>query len=324
MVSIIIPIYNVAPYIERCLLSVYNQTYTDLEVLLIDDCGSDNSITIAEKFIFDRQWKEARILVHEKNRGLSAARNTGIKHATGDYVYFLDSDDEITPDCMEVMVKLAVKYQVDLVQGNYKAIPEGWCTVNNLTRKAIPKFIDDRQKLISIILERNAIPMMAWNRLIKRSFILEHKLFFKEGIIHEDDHWNFYAAKYLRSIAISTLPTYIYYKNSGSIMNGEKGRERSYLSWKTIFTDWALNIGGFGKKAEIRMLFSMIYNTYDSIDCKDFELFKCLKPIIRCNWSFMFLKITHRLFKEGKISKSIHLTFVKAVFKMHKVLLGIS
>ena len=101
-VSIIIPIYNVAKYVTACLNSVFNQTYKDLEVILIDDCGQDNSMEIVHNFVESHpQPFPIRILYHKQNRGLSAARNTGISAAEGDFIYFLDSDDTIASNCIE-------------------------------------------------------------------------------------------------------------------------------------------------------------------------------------------------------------------------------
>ena len=111
LVSVIIPIYNVAPYIERCLLSVITQTYDALEIVLIDDCGVDDSMKIAESTLQNvEHLRIVKILHHEKNRGLSAARNTGIMAATGRYLFFLDSDDWIKPDCIQQMVERIVLY----------------------------------------------------------------------------------------------------------------------------------------------------------------------------------------------------------------------
>lgn len=88
-VSVIIPVYNVSKYIERCLLSVLNQTWEDLEIILVDDCTPDNSMELAATVIASHsRGNEVRSLVHDENKGLSAARNTGIRDATGDYVYF--------------------------------------------------------------------------------------------------------------------------------------------------------------------------------------------------------------------------------------------
>ena len=119
-VSIIIPVYNVAPYIQRCIESVQAQTYKDIECLLIDDCSTDESITIVEKIISECKDSSCfSIIHHNTNQGLSAARNTGIIASTGEYIYFLDSDDSITSDCIELLVHLAVKYpEADYVQGN--------------------------------------------------------------------------------------------------------------------------------------------------------------------------------------------------------------
>ena len=102
-ISIIIPIYNVEPYIEDCLQSVMRQTYRGMmECILVDDCGTDNSMKVAEQLIKIYNGPiDFKVLHHEHNRGLSAARNTGIDAACGDYVYFLDSDDWISDDCFE-------------------------------------------------------------------------------------------------------------------------------------------------------------------------------------------------------------------------------
>ena len=117
-VSIIIPVYNVELYILKCLESVAAQTMSEgVECILVDDCGKDNSVRIAEDFIRCYQGNiEFVLLHHEHNGGLSAARNTGVRAAKGEYVYFLDSDDEIMPNCMELLYSRVEKYgTVDLV-----------------------------------------------------------------------------------------------------------------------------------------------------------------------------------------------------------------
>ena len=104
-ISIIIPVYNVAEYITECVQSVMRQTYQgEIECILVDDCGSDGSIAIAEQLIAEYKGSISfRILHHDHNRGLSAARNTGLEASTGDYVYFLDSDDFIDANTIEVL-----------------------------------------------------------------------------------------------------------------------------------------------------------------------------------------------------------------------------
>ena len=106
-VSIIIPVYNVAPYIIRCLDSIYNQSYPNLEVIIIDDCGTDNSMAIIDSYLTSDQHDITRIIHHHKNQGLSIARNTGINNANGEYLYFIDSDDYITSNCIKTLAELA-------------------------------------------------------------------------------------------------------------------------------------------------------------------------------------------------------------------------
>ena len=121
-VSIIIPVYNVEQYVEECLQSVANQTMTEgIECIIVDDCGPDNSAAIAKRFIDSYQGDiRFTFLQREKNGGLSAARNTGIRAATGEYVYFLDSDDYLVPSAIETLISIADRNGgVDLLPALY-------------------------------------------------------------------------------------------------------------------------------------------------------------------------------------------------------------
>ena len=119
-ISIIIPIYNVEKYITRCLFSVINQSYKgDIECILVDDCGIDNSAVISKRLIEDYQGSIHFIILHHKyNRGLSAARNTGTLAASGEYLYYLDSDDELPKNAIDLMVEqVSLHPDVQIVQG---------------------------------------------------------------------------------------------------------------------------------------------------------------------------------------------------------------
>ncbi len=111
LVSVIIPVYNVAPYLRRCLDSILRQTYTNLEILLIDDGSSDESGAICDEYV----RKDARVsVIHKKNGGLSDARNVGIKKAVGEYVSFVDSDDYVADHYLELLLRKLQQYQADL------------------------------------------------------------------------------------------------------------------------------------------------------------------------------------------------------------------
>ena len=215
-VSIIIPVYNVGPYIERCLESVINQSYSNIECILVDDCGKDDSMETVKNFIDNYNGPvEFIIAYHQTNKGLSAARNTGINISRGEYVFFLDSDDAITPSCIEMLVSLANKYPtVDFVQGN--TVQEVDCVPNYCFASHVPEFVDDKQRLYQVIF--TIANISSWNRLIKRSFLISNSLFFEEGIVHEDNCWVYFLSKNTKSAAFTNKGTYLYYLNSNSIM----------------------------------------------------------------------------------------------------------
>ena len=122
-VSIIIPVYNVEAYIEDCIASVMAQDYEQLEVLIVDDCTPDESISIVEKMISGYEGSHIyRIIRHAKNGGLSAARNSGLHEASGELIYFLDSDDYICERAISSLVKLYNQTQASVVVGNLKIV----------------------------------------------------------------------------------------------------------------------------------------------------------------------------------------------------------
>lgn len=229
-VSIIIPVYNVAPYIERCLQSVVDQTYKDIECILVDDCGNDNSIELAQVFINEYKGDVPfTILHHDKNKGQSAARNTALRHTKGEFVYFLDSDDAITSDCIEVLMSMAIKYpDAVFVQGNFldrdmKISRYGWKT-------QLPEYCYEQEMLEKFILF--TVVTSACNKVIKKSLFTEYHLYFPEGIIHEDMYWCFFLAKYTKAAAYINKGTYIYYINDDSTMTAvsDQARIRRYSS----------------------------------------------------------------------------------------------
>lgn len=239
--SIIIPVYNVQPYIEACLWSVANQTMNEgVECILVDDCGTDDSMQVAETFVSNYQGDIVfSVLHHEHNRGLSAARNTGVMAAKGEYVYFLDSDDEITPNCMEVLWRLMEEHRdLDMVQGSYVAES---AYMQMFEQPKFPEYSEDRQLIKRSLLDYNIIPVMAQNRLVRRALLLDNKIFFREGIIHEDDHWAFFLAKHVRTMAYSRQKTYIYRITPGSITNNIN-KEKEIHSYQTMIREFCANV----------------------------------------------------------------------------------
>ena len=218
LVSIIIPVYKVEQYIIRCIDSVLHQTYRNLEVVLVDDCSPDHSMEKAHQCIDksplskDLQFK---YLKHDHNRGLSAARNTGINAASGEYIYFLDSDDEITPDCVEVLISPIKNRDYDMVMANYKTsgIRESLRDASLYNGEIVGRrnIVEARRKELWYL--------MAWNKLIRIQFIKENHLEFCEGAIHEDVAFAAETACVMESLyCVGDAITYDYKIRSNSIM----------------------------------------------------------------------------------------------------------
>ena len=252
-ISIIIPIYNVEPYIARCLQSVMDQTYGGpVECLLVDDCGNDKSVALAEEMISQYRGQiDFKMLHHDHNRGLSAARNTGTDAATGDYVYYLDSDDAMTPDCLALMAAEIEKYpNVEMVVGAHRGIHED--ASNNYLTRMTPCYVDNNEWIrFQYFKEQSGLTTVAWNKLVRLDFLNSNSLRFKEGVIHEDEHWSFYVYQKLRRLSIIEDITYLHYLTSNSIMSTSTAQKRANAMFP-IISDW---IGDFSDPCRALQVF---------------------------------------------------------------------
>ena len=218
-ISIIIPIYNVEQYVQRCLESVISQDYggSHVECIIIDDCTPDRSMDIARKIIGDYSGVLCfHLLEHKVNRGLSAARNTGLVQATGDYIFFMDSDDYLLPDSFRYFLDSVKSYpEADMIMGNVLNCKYGDTLISNLHE---PCFINDCNVFVPRMLHHQ-IYQYAWNKLIRLKLLMDHNVRFIEGILYEDQCWSYELSSYLSSILILPQITYAYENNPASIVN---------------------------------------------------------------------------------------------------------
>lgn len=276
-VSIIIPVYNVEQYIEECLQSVANQTVAHLiECIIVDDKGTDASIKVAEAFIESYHGDvKFRIIYREENGGLSAARNTGIRVAQGEYLYFLDSDDYIIPTCIEKLLNLADKHNgVELLPALYIRESNDMQQFGN---DSFSEFSDDQRQIKRSLLDYDKIPVTAANRLVRRQMVIDNNLWFKEGIIHEDNYWTFFLAKHVKRMAFCAEKLYYYRETTGSITK-KPNIEKEALAYKTIIEDSCHNIDSFEIGAQKRFillhLLTMRANQYYHTEIEYNELIK--------------------------------------------------
>lgn len=236
-VSIIIPVYNVEKYVAQCLNSVLEQDYADKEIIIVDDCGTDNSMDVVRSVIAEKEPQcEVHILKHGCNRGVSAARNTGIRAATGDYLFFVDSDDYLMRTyAVSQMITLAQKYpKAELVCGQNHILSEN-SPENSWDRETYDAKRDIRRKL----LKKDRL-IVVWNKLIKRNWLLQNGLLFKEGMCFEDIHWMFFAAKRVSQLVCSDTATYCYRNNTDGITGSSLRNATRYKGYFAFIVKDAL------------------------------------------------------------------------------------
>lgn len=211
-ISIIMPVYNSANYIISTLQSVINQTYQNFDLLLVDDCGLDNSIAMAESFLVGQGFDRYKILRHEVNGGPSQARNTGLKYSNADYVLFLDSDDFLEPRCLELLSAPLDEIHYDFVTAGYMEVKQGEKVLHNGRPQ---KIIGN----VSHVFKLGDINVMPWNKLCRRQFLIDNELYFKHNIhVHEDYIWTYCMVSKASSAMILEDLTYVYNIRSQSLM----------------------------------------------------------------------------------------------------------
>ena len=218
--SIIVPVYKVEQYLERCVVSLINQTEKNIEIMLVDDGSPDNCPCLCDIYA----EKDIRIqVIHKTNGGLSDARNAGIEKATGEYIMFVDSDDYIELDACEKLVPY-VENKSDIIAMD--GIAEGGTV--NLEHTGIEngRLYNGQEFLKSSVLY-GRIPMAAWLYVYRRDFLNEHKLRFKKGILHEDEEFTPRAILKADNIINTGIVNYHYIVRENSIMTQKDKRKNA-------------------------------------------------------------------------------------------------
>ena len=241
-ISVIIPVYKVQKYIRRCLESVISQKCDRffIECLIIDDCSPDDSMTIVNDVISSYQGNSIifKLLRHQENRGLSEARNTGIKAATGDFIYFIDSDDHIMENTFKSFVSQFVRYPtVDVVVGNSFGVENSFLSNTLVIPNHITsRYIDDKRKIVEMVLRRQ-IDRHAWNKLVRRSLFIDNDLYFDAGLLYEDVTWSYKLYSSVSSVLIVPGLTYMYEYNPSSIVHTSSERSNRMVWSFTFISD---------------------------------------------------------------------------------------
>ena len=209
LVSIIIPVYNVEKYIEKCLDSVLAQSYDNLEILLIDDGSTDKSGAICAEYA--RKDKRVKVF-HQKNQGVSVARNVGLKKAQGRWIAFVDSDDFIADGYIEILADSAEKKQAEIVQCEQKIINKKGRVLQNDRPSTVMTGLEACKKM----LYQDTITSALWGKLIKKS--LFDGMIFRQGIIHEDLDVLYFVLKKAKKVYYINSSLYCYNEREESLI----------------------------------------------------------------------------------------------------------
>ncbi len=242
-VSVIVPVYQVEKYLDRCIQSIQNQELQDIQIILVDDGSTDRSPSICDEYA---NQDERILVIHKKNGGLSSARNAGMRAASGEYVFFVDSDDWIDPETLRELVLEAEKTGADFVR--FRPMTANWpgkedgSLVDFGTEKCLREGIYDRKMVEEIIFPRLfATPQLqlgvivaAWRSLYCRDFLISNNLFFKEDIRYSED--TIFSANVVyktnKFIYLDSPRYYHYFYNSYSI--SKSYREGRWENFKRL------------------------------------------------------------------------------------------
>ena len=215
--SIIVPFYNVEKYIEECIRSLYDQDIPEeYEVICVDDCSPDGSRAIVERL--QKEYSTLRLICHERNKKLGGARNTGLKEAKGRYVWFVDSDDYVAPNCLGKLLREAEAQDAEMLLFDYATVTNGK-SQQVVYPKIADRLLAGDELLLQVQEQWYVCVPTAWNKLYKREFLMQNGLLFIEDVMYEDTDLSLKMLAYLKRIKYVNVVAYNYRQNAQSITN---------------------------------------------------------------------------------------------------------
>ena len=300
-VSILVPIYNVAKYIERCAFSLMEQTYKNIEYIFVDDCTPDNSIILLKNIIekYPKRLDNIQIIHHNVNRGLAAARNTALSLATGDYILHVDSDDWIALNSVDLLVCRAIETNADIIDGTYIDI------YKNNSRTNYP-FKSDRIKYIRLMLSGlGVIPNQIWGRLIRRDLYIKNNIQAIDNVNYGEDYSVILRLLYYgkRSYINDVIYYYNHLNENSYMSNLTQANYNSLIKAKSIISDFYLSV--YNSKIfyfEIVLGLINLYKMGKILDLDTNEINDILKGIKKNNiLSLLYKSINHNFLSFSRV-----------------------
>ncbi len=324
LVSVIIPVYNVEHFLPKCLDSVINQTYKNIEIICVNDGATDNSPEILEEF----KSKDSRIkIINQENGGLATARNTGFKNATGEFIYFLDSDDWISTELINTTLAAIQSCDADIAMfDTYNVYNEN----SFVPVKRVSKFIKSHDtKVLHYKDDKNIrdLQCMAWAKLYSKKFLTENNLQFPDGMRFGEDVPFWFSLLY-KNPKIVFIDKYLYYYRKRSSSLTAKTCDLIDKQWN-VYQE-CVKTDAYQNANQLEKAYILDYNTrmavYNFSTMNSFELFlpyeKSLKKFIdeyRNYGSINLLKLRgYKLLKTRwiyTIGKILVLNYLKTINK---------
>ena len=313
LVSVIVPVYNVEDYINKCVKTILNQSYRKIEVILVDDGSSDASASICDHFA--RMNSRVRV-IHKKNAGLSAARNSGLSLAKGDYISFVDGDDYVASDYIEFLLALIVANDADISQCGYYIQFSEKRIVNKLSDDKL--HILDKMQVLESLCYNGLYDVTAWNKMYRRE--LFESVTYPEGWMYEDTAVSYRIAENASKFVIKVKPKYFYVQRYNSIANGLKFNQSKY-QFVEVGDEMAKYISKkypqLKQAADAKMCFVRLSTLAQMVNTKhsDSDRVKEYKTFIREHASRVLAdKKVHLRDKLGIISLGLGYPFFRAVW----------
>lgn len=265
-ISIIIPVYNVENYLVQCLESVIQQDFSDYEIICVDDASTDNSGNILDAY--EKQYNEIRVIRHVKNRGLSAARNTGVEQARGKYVWFVDSDDMICSNSLAQLYSMAETNKTDMICFNLSYYEEDKIIIEpcNVCDKSERIYLG--KELFCICVHDEIWQESVCIKFFKRSFLIANQIKFCEGLLHEDVLFSFLCIMQAERVINTGNVYYICNRRTTSITAGKshKSAESNFVIILRLVAYWYAHSFTEEDNDTIRTYILTRYRTYQYYD----------------------------------------------------------
>lgn len=221
MISIIVPVYNVQKFVKRCVESILNQTYSEIELIIVDDGSTDESGKICDEL---KEMDKRIRVIHQENRGLSAARNRGLVEATGEYITYIDSDDYVDTTYLEVLYKNAVRYQADISACGYRLVWEDHTKRSIGEENSAVNQYSGLEAAREIVANNKRSMITAWGKLYH--YKLREFLLYPQGRLHEDEFVTYKVLYQAKKVVETAQPLYNYFQRGKSIMNNGYSKRR--------------------------------------------------------------------------------------------------